>query len=130
MVGDFAVGRGFPAVEKRLPTGETVLDAMPKTHAGFADLPAKKDHLRSEHARKVDQALLDAFARATIRIDLVNPSLHLTDEFGDFAVLTQFFHEVRRLGIELSFADRCFTGALQASNIFHNLFDQRSKSGQ
>src|SRR2546428_1030178 len=92
MIGDFAIRIGFLAVKKRLAAGKTVFDTVPKTHAGFADLPAQKNHFGAQHAREIDQSLLDAFAHAAITIDLFHPTLDLANQSCDLSVLAQTFH--------------------------------------
>src|SRR5512135_2292667 len=94
MIGDVIVGIGAFAVKQRLAPGKTVFNPMPVTHRRLADLPAKKNHLGAEHARKVDQSLLHALADTAKRVDFVDPAGDLSDQFGDLAVLTQPVHEI------------------------------------
>jgi len=79
MVGNLAVGLASFAVEQRFATRKAIFDAVPVVDARFADLPTEENHFRTEHARKIDQTLLDALANATIAIDLIDPTLHLPD---------------------------------------------------
>jgi hypothetical protein len=86
--------------------------------ARFADLPTEENHFRAEHAGKIDQSLLDALANATVAIDLLDPTLHLPNQFGDLTVVTQSIHQIRRFRIEPFFSNHRFAGALKPADIF------------
>ena len=117
MVGNFAVRLCRFAVEQRFATGKSILDAVPVVDVRFADLPTEENHFRAEHAGKVDQSLLDAFANTTVAIDLFDPTLHLPNQFGDLSVIAQSIHQIRRLRIEPFFSNHRFAGALKPANI-------------
>src|ERR1051325_5337566 len=124
MVGNFAVGCGRLSVEQWFTTGKAILDAMPVVDAWFADLPTEENDFRAEHAGKINQALLDSLADATIAIDLLEPTLDLPDQFCDFTIVAEPVHQIRRLRVEPFFANDRFAGALEPANILQNLLHQ------
>jgi len=130
MIGTAALGLRIPTVKQRPAAGEAIFDAVPKTYRRFAELPAKKHHFRTEHARKIDESLLDAFTYATVSVDRLDPLFHLRDQSGDFPIFAQPIHQVRGFGIELLLANYGFAGLLQSPDIFENLFDQRPDDRQ
>ena len=80
--------------------GETVFDSVPVTDIGFTQLPAQKDDVGAQHAREVDETLLDSFTNATVGVDLLHPVFDLFHQPSDFAILLQSFHEIGRFRID------------------------------
>src|SRR5512142_266247 len=70
VVRGVALGIRF-RVEQHPTAGETVFDLVPVTDARLADLPAQKNNLRADHARKIDQPLLHALANAAVAVDFL-----------------------------------------------------------
>ena len=130
MNGSVAFGIRFAGLEQRAAAGKAVFDAVPMVDAGFAVLPAKKNHFGSEQAGKIDKPLFDALAHATMTLNLLNPAFDLSDQRGDLFVPAQPLHEVWRLGVELLAPNDGFTFDLEPVQTFENVLDQRPQIGQ
>jgi hypothetical protein len=125
MIGSLGPGIEALAIEQRFASGKTVFDAMPMGDVGLADLPTQKNYFLTEQERKIDQALLHAFADTTVSIDLIDAILKLPDQARNLIVALQLIHQVRCIGIDPSRANNFFAGAFEASEVFEDLFDQR-----
>ena len=130
MIRGLFIGFGFAAIEQRPASGKTILRPVPVADRRLTELPAKKHHFRSQHARKVNEPLLHTFADATVMVDLFHPAFDFVHELSNFGILLKPVHQVRCRWIELLLANDGFAFDLESPNIFQDSFNQWTHRGQ
>ena len=66
MIGSLGPGIKILAIEQRFASRQNHLRCDAMGDVGLADLPTQKNHFLTEQERKIDQALLHAFADTSI----------------------------------------------------------------